>query len=245
MNLLKAYSGLTHQGPYLHLNEDSYFIDIKNKLYMIFDGFGGHGIGDICVKEMIENVKRFYGKIEHDLDATMPFFFSPQYLLEGNALINSAYFAHRQLCFDNAQKEMAQRGGASGILVAEAEEIVTLLSVGNCRAYLFRQQQLEKIFVEENYFSFNQIKEEQSFNIPSNAFGLFEELRFQVKEIKVREGDIIALLSDGIYLPMIEEDLKNIFNHSSWSLPIKAKKLMEESNSRGNMDNQTVIFLQY
>ena len=37
----------------------AYDINSLNDLYMIFDGFGGHGVGDKCVEELKLNIKKF------------------------------------------------------------------------------------------------------------------------------------------------------------------------------------------
>ena len=89
---LKIFSAETHQGPYLNINEDGCDYDFSNNIYMILDGFGGSGVGDKVVREIKDNIKRFYTQIASDINATMPFFYSPKYLIEGNALINSLIF---------------------------------------------------------------------------------------------------------------------------------------------------------
>ena len=46
---LKGFSSKTHQGPFLQTNEDDIDVDLINDLFLIFDGFGGAGIGDRTV----------------------------------------------------------------------------------------------------------------------------------------------------------------------------------------------------
>src|SRR5690554_2697171 len=98
---LKSYTAKTHQGPYLHINEDEVDVDLRNKIYMLIDGFGGSGIGDRVAKEVKETIKRFYTRVGGDPDSTLPFFFSHKYLIEGNALINSMHYAHSLIKKDN------------------------------------------------------------------------------------------------------------------------------------------------
>lgn len=101
---LKSFSAHSDQGPYLQINEDSYDFDLDNNLYMILDGFGGVGVGDIAISSLKENIKKFYTQVSEDPDATLPFFFSPKYLLEGNALINSILYSHNLLVKENMKK---------------------------------------------------------------------------------------------------------------------------------------------
>ncbi|MBP9674229.1 MAG: protein phosphatase 2C domain-containing protein [Bacteriovoracaceae bacterium] len=242
---LKRYAALTHQGPYLNINEDSYDIDIKNKLYMILDGFGGAGFGDVCVAKVKENIRKFYLNASHDKEATMPFFFSQRYLIEGNALVNATQYAHHMLCQDNNQHEMLERAGASGIIVSEAENLMTLVSVGNCEAYFYRQGRVHKIFSEETQFLLMADTATRGMTLPTNALGLFEELEVQTKEIRILAGDQILLLSDGIYAKLNAHDIDNILKNSELTHHQKVKKLLDLSNERGNLDNQTVLLLEY
>ena len=107
---LKRYSAKTDQGPFLNVNEDDVDVDIINKLYLLFDGFGGAGIGDESVKIVRDNIKSFYLKFGSDPDSTFPFYYSPKYLLEGNALVNAINYSHDILKKHNKSKEMSDRG---------------------------------------------------------------------------------------------------------------------------------------
>jgi serine/threonine protein phosphatase PrpC len=60
---LKTFSAKTHQGPYLETNEDGYDFDFENNLFMVFDGFGGSGIGDRIVENLKNEIKKFYTQI--------------------------------------------------------------------------------------------------------------------------------------------------------------------------------------
>ena len=102
---LKTFSAESSPGPFLQVNEDAYDFDLINEVFLLLDGFGGSGVGDVCVTNLKQNIKSFYTKFCADPDATMPFFYSPKYLLEGNAIVNSLLHAHDQLYKDNLKKE--------------------------------------------------------------------------------------------------------------------------------------------
>ena len=50
------------------------------------------------------------------------------------------------------KKEIPKRGGASGIMMAKSDSILTLASVGSCVAYHYRNGVMTKIFVELHKF---------------------------------------------------------------------------------------------
>ncbi len=243
---LKSFTAHSDQGPFLQINEDAYDFDLENNLFMIFDGFGGVGAGDIAVNKLKENIKKFYTQISGDPDSTLPFFYSPKYLVEGNALINAMLYSHRSLMKDNAAKEISNRAGASGIFGALSESVLTLSSVGNCSAYLIRRGKLQKIFVEDSF----QLLSSDSYDghlksMPLSGFGLFPDLYYQVKEIRVFDDDIIVLMSDGVYSRIEEEEIKSSVTKVKTTYKEKISDLFSLSNKRGNLDNQTIMILEF
>ncbi len=243
---IKSFVAESDQGPYLQINEDAYDFDIENNLYMVFDGFGGVGIGDVAVNNLKENMKKFYTQVAEDPDSTLPFFYSPKYLIEGNALINAMLFTHSTLVKDNLSKEVSSRGGASGIFAAKADSILTLASVGNCCAYLCRKGSIKKIFIEDSYkFLSNDDYESHLKTMPMSGFGLFPDLYYQVKEVRLFDGDTIVLMSDGAYSRVSEDEIKAIITNSSLKHKEKITELFALSNSRGNLDNQTTMILEF
>lgn len=50
-------AGVTHQGMVRKLNEDSICIDNTLKLFVVADGMGGHGGGDVASREALEALK--------------------------------------------------------------------------------------------------------------------------------------------------------------------------------------------
>lgn len=240
------FSSESHQGPFLNVNEDGYDFDLDNELFMIFDAYGGHGVGDRCVEDLKLNIKKFYQNFVSDRDATLPFYYSPKYLLEGNALINAALFTHYELYKENLKKSVSMRAGSSGIIMSKSESIMTLLSTGNCRAYLLRLGKLIPIFTDDSMqFLKSDIADGHFKNIPMGGFGLFPDLHYQVREVRLCAGDKLFLLTDGVYGRLDESELNALISKPSINIKTKINELFDLSNSRGNLDNQSCIILEY
>ena len=208
---LKSFSAESSPGPFLQTNEDAYDFDLPNELFMVLDGFGGAGIGDIAVGKLKENVKKFYTKFAADPDSTMPFYFSPKYLLEGNALINSLLFAHNELFKENIKKEYAKRAGASGVFVAKSESIASVVSVGSCATFLYRQGKMERVLIEDSFhFLSGSSSASHLKTMPLSGFGLFPDLYYQVKEIRLQEGDKLVVMSDGVFGRLGPDEIKDV-----------------------------------
>ena len=160
---LKSYAAKTEVGPYLQVNEDDIDVDLTNNLYVIYDGFGGSNIGDKCVSISKENISKFYIKISADPDSTLPFYFSPKYLIEGNALINAVNIAHKEILKYNSTAEMSERGGVCLLAAAQSENILTFVSTGNCLALLYRKNELSFITLPDSLANFSQDDYNQEF----------------------------------------------------------------------------------
>lgn len=243
---LKRYSAATSQGPYLQINEDDHHVDILNNLFLVFDGFGGSNVGDRSVSLLKENISKFYTQMSSDPDSTLPFFFGQRYLLEANVLINAIYNAHNILQKDNMPRELSQKGGASSICSCMSENIMTLISVGNCAALLMRNGHLEKLLIPDDmkYLSSESLSD-NFHSVPMSAFGLYENLQLNVKELRITEGDKILFMTDGAYGRLKDEELTYLLMDSSLNLSHKIKKIFSMANGRGNLDNQTTIILEF
>lgn len=242
---LKSYAAKTDQGPYLQVNEDDLSVDLVSKLFMVYDGFGGSGVGDKAVDLVKETILKFYTKIGGDPDSTLPFYYSHKYLLEGNALINSMYYAHEVLKKQNMERSMNERGGVASVCCSLAENVLTIASTGNCLALLYRMGKITPLLTPDNHeFYVKDFYHRHFYTAPVSGFGLFDELHLEVREAKAQKGDVYLLLTDGVYSRV---DLKEIkYNlDKSISDQEKLEDLFEMANQRGNLDNQTGLILNF
>lgn len=243
---LKSYAASTHQGPYLQINEDGYDFDFENELFMIFDGFGGSGYGDRAVEKLKLDVKNFYNNLSDDPNATMPLYYNPKNLLEGNALINSILNAHQALYKSNTEKTINQRAGASSIVAVRADSLMVLLGTGNCCAYHYRQGSLKKIIHEDTIELLSKADLDKKFRTsPLSALGLYPELTYSLKEVRLLEGDKLLLMTDGLYAHLSEEEILHHLNRISPDAQDRINSLLKLSNTNGNLDNQTAMILEF
>lgn len=244
--MLKQYSAKTHQGPYLEINEDDISVDVLNKLFLLFDGFGGTNIGDVTVKNLKNDITNFYSKVGGDHEATMPYFYDSKYLIETNALLNSILIAHKNLMLKNESLEMNQRGGSSLVGAVITENILSIVNIGNCFACLIRDSHLVPLISPDMMTPpWTTSYEAQFYSYPTNAIGLFSELSYSAREFRLCENDIILMMSDGLYSKVGEKDLLNLSVNSNLRDVEFLEKLFDLSNSRGNQDNQSGIIIRF
>jgi serine/threonine protein phosphatase PrpC len=243
---LKSYAMKTDQGPHLNLNEDVVEADLANNLFMVVDGFGGSNIGDRAAGIIRDNIKRSFTKIAIDPESTLPFFFSHKYLIEGNALINAFFNAHQAVNRDNEDKNLDQRGGGSVLAAAVAENIVTLVSTGNCIAYLYRKGTLTQELMPDSLANVSRDNfEGHRQSMPMSGIGLFEDLHYTVRELKLSNDDLLILMTDGAYGRIDADEIKHILEKYSDKESEAINQLFKLANDRGNLDNQSALILQF
>lgn len=241
---LRAYASKTDKGPYFEVNEDLFDVDLSQNLFMLIDAFGGAGQGDTCAEHIVRHVREMYSRISSDPDSTLPFFYAPQYLLEGNALINAALSTHQLICQENAGKEMSKRAGASGVFLSFSENIVNILSVGCCQAYHYSLGKIQKVYQEDSLNFVNPTAKE-NIKVPLNAFGLYDYLHFIFREAKVLSGDYLILLTDGVYHFLDQDEMKAIVEKNTENLNDAISEMFALANKRSNLDNQSGMILHF
>lgn len=243
---LKSYGMFSNQGPHLNLNEDLVDIDLNHKLFMVIDGFGGSNIGDRAAELAKNTIKRSYTKIAVDPDSTLPFYYSHKYLIEGNALVNAIFAAHQAVNRENENKSMSAKGGASVLVGAMAENVMSFISTGNCSLYLYRKGKLTTVLMPDtlNLLSRDQFRHNNT-SVPFSGLGLFEDIHYSLREVKIAEGDVLIFLTDGIYSYVDEAEIKYAVEKNLENDIEILKMLTKIANERGNLDNQSGLVLQF
>ncbi|MEI8347124.1 MAG: hypothetical protein WCG27_06640, partial [Pseudomonadota bacterium] len=155
------------------------------------------------------------------------------------------YYAHALAKKENHQKSLSQRGGASVLACALAENILTLAAAGNCLAYLYRLGQVEVLIYPDCASALTADDSHRArHTIPNNALGLFEDLSLQMREVRLLEGDLILFMTDGAYSRIRSEEIRH-FLQKETNLTERIDQIFHLSNERGNWDNQTALALQF
>jgi PPM family protein phosphatase len=243
---LKSYAAQTHHGPYLQVNEDAYEFDFENEVFMVFDGFGGSGYGDRAVEKLKQEIKNFYTQISDDPNATMPIYYNPKNLLEANAILNAMMNAHQNLLKSNSERPVNQRAGASAVVAVKADTLLILIGVGNCAAYHFRNGKITQLIIEDTFQYLSKDQFDLKFRTtPMSALGMYPEMGYQLKEVRLAEGDKVLILTDGVYAQLNEDELLYALNKQAPDTQARINSLLKLSNSRGNTDNQTAMIVEF
>jgi len=113
---------ISHPGKKRPLNEDSYDVDLPNRLALVVDGMGGADAGDIASAFVREQLRRN--------------------ILQGDDPVSALKNAGQALRIQRPQQGM-NPSGASALLLTWNQNAFQAAWVGACRAYLFNGRQTQ------------------------------------------------------------------------------------------------------
>ena len=212
---------------------------------VVCDGMGGMAGGEIASKTAAGYISERLGGISEaeELSSVMV-----QITREANVMV-------RELMSDDGQPLKA---GTTMVAIAIKEGELHWCSVGDSKIYIFKDGIFKCLTNEHNYkFLAEQMKNDNSFVYDPNArqdalvsylgAGELKYIDINQETIKLADGDVVMLCSDGLHKVLSEEDIVKHLMDDTIPPEETAKNLTSEAlrNSRGAQDNTTVVVLRY
>lgn len=239
---MKAF-GMSDKGCHRPTNQDRYLI-VQGQGYtavVVCDGMGGARAGELAAELAIDSFA-FY------LDRCMG---ETETVEAGVALREAAAYANIRV-FDKARESDEYEGmGCTLVSALVRDNQVTLVNIGDSRAYLFSARGLKRItvdhsLVEELVRAGTITRAEASThpqkNIITQAVGLEYRLHGDIYYPQVSHGDTLLLCSDGLSNVLERSLMEEILNKHQ-NLEEAAEEMMRKALERGAPDNVTVLLL--
>ena len=216
--------------------EDPAVLATKGCFYAVADGMGGHSAGQIACELALKTVLQvYYANPSPDTEASLR-----HAVGQANALI-----------YDTAQTIPDRQGMGTTLTAAVIlENRVTVVQVGDSRAYLLRQGQLVQL-TEDHSWVAEQVRmgtmtlaeaQVSPFrNIITRSIGTSAAVESDVFTHELGEGDTLVLCSDGLSGHLESAEIQALVETHSPS--VAALSLVEAANERGGRDNITVVVL--
>ena len=232
MTELRA-GGATDTGLVRDHNEDRYLAD--ERLFAVADGVGGHKAGEVASQTAVETLQREFTEPTTD------------------ALIDAVKTANRTV-WNLAETNSDQRGMGTTLtavaLVEDGdEERLAIVNVGDSRAYLLQQGQLEQLtedhslveqLVREGQLTPEEAQVHPQRSIITRALGLDPEVEVDSWELTPYKGDRLLLCSDGLTNEVTDEEIATTLRTVS-DPEEAAKQLVDEARDHGGSDNITCV----
>src|SRR5689334_16016403 len=220
----------TDTGRQRHANEDSYYA--RSPIYVVADGMGGAQAGEVASRIAAD-------VFDEDMGDGNP----------EEQLAARAREANRRI-FERARADASHSGMGTtltGALLASDE--VSIVHVGDSRAYLFREGELRRLtrdhsLVEElrrrGQLTPEEAEEHPQRSVITRVLGPEPDVELDVHTHQARSGDVYLLCSDGLTSMVREERVREILTEAK-TLGAALERLVEEANEAGGRDNITVV----
>jgi PPM family protein phosphatase len=244
--------GATDAGKRRSGNEDAVLIRDDLALYLVADGVGGHGGGEIASRLALRSIENFFGATIRVTHARPEFdrFGIPRDARRLSAAILKANRDVREIA-----GEMAAHKGMGTTVVAACfsptSGLLHVAHVGDSRCYRMRGEHLELLtqdhsiatdIVERRPDLQDDVLERLPMNVVTRALGMSDDLRVSLRSFTVVAGDKYLLCSDGLHGMVGAEELAETLGlHEPAEATVR--RLIANANAAGGADNITAVVI--
>jgi len=234
-------ASITDKGlnPRYTVNEDSYLVMEKERVFAVADGVGGAYAGDVAsrsaLKIISEGVKQF----------------SKQYPDDKIDFLQKLIKAGNDAVYQMGKKNNKQM--ASTIAIMSLEDNFALLGhIGDSRIYVARNgnifqltkdhSKLQELLDQNPQISFDRDKYNDG-HVITRALGVGQNVQPDIQKVILRHDDIFILCTDGIYSHNSNDEMLDNINRNSQDLKLMCETLKRNCYDKGAQDNLTAIVL--
>lgn len=212
-------------------NEDAFLVAEDLGLIAVADGMGGHRGGEVASATALDALRIAF--------------------LAG-AAIEDAVSAANDAVHDQSVADPNLRGmGTTLTAGALIDGMLVLGHVGDSRAYLLREEQLQRVttdhsLVEElvraGELTAAEAEQDPRRSMITRALGLESGVEVDIEQVELADGDRVLLCSDGLTNMVGETDLVAHLVETVDPQDV-ARDLVDAANAAGGVDNITVVVI--
>jgi len=242
--------GKSDVGQQRENNEDCFRIVEALNLFVIADGMGGEAHGEIASAMAVETVVKHCMGEENGASLDVPDVNSG-WSANTSLLFKAAHLANKKI-YDSAEAHPEQQGMGATLTAAWInEEKVSVVHVGDSRAYLLRSGTLQQLTsdhslvaeqVRRGILSGAEAEHSEMQSVLLRALGTQPEIEVDADEHTLFPRDVLLLCSDGLTRMVTEPEIAGTLQ-SELDPAKAAERLVALANDNGGADNVTVVVI--
>jgi serine/threonine protein phosphatase PrpC len=227
-----AYAVASDTGRRRRRNEDNYVV--APPLFAVADGMGGAQAGEVASRLAASALEG------EDSDG-----------LQGLERIDALIQEANRRIYDRASTDPAASGMGTTMTVALVEEMTVAIGhVGDSRAYLVRDEQMEQLtddhslvneLLKSGRLSAEEAHVHPQRSVITRAVGTDPDVDVDGFTIEAEEGDVFLLCSDGLTDMVSDEEILELVHAHRDDLDEAVKALVTAANRGGGEDNITAV----
>lgn len=245
-----ASGGKSDVGQQRGNNEDCYRIVGSLNLFVISDGMGGEAHGEIASGLAVETVVKCCLEAEKDAlpGSTAA---QPGWSKKTKQLFNAVHLANNRI-YESAEAHPEQQGMGATITAAWIEEEkLSIVHVGDSRAYLLRSGALQQLTsdhslvaeqVRRGILTAEEAEHSEMQSVLLRALGTQSEIEVDAEEHTLFPRDVLLLCSDGLTRMVTEPEIAGTLQ-AELDPGRAAERLVALANENGGADNVTVVVI--
>jgi serine/threonine protein phosphatase PrpC len=242
----------TDIGPRRRLNQDEFYVDEAERLFIVSDGTGKSTKEGVTSSEIGVRTIATYLPAQSE-PQTWPFQMNKAHELCETHLRAALKLANHALYQEGLPLEEEwdmQSFAASVAVLWLLEESAFVAHVGDCRVYRMRNGRLDQLTEDHSllndYIKMNKLTPEEieSFphkNVITRALGLQETVQVDVLREKVSLGDLYLLCTDGLHDNLTDKEIAEILSQEDLSKI--SEQLFDRVYRNELADNSTIILV--
>lgn len=234
-------AGATDVGRMREDNQDTFTISTHMGLCLVCDGMGGTREGKAVAESAAKGIPLM---LEETLKKTM----DPS---KAKASIRKVVMKVNDdlLAWGNSDRNL-EGSGATLVMIWFLEDSALLAHLGDSRIYRLREGQLKQMTQDHTLaamlLQMGRIDEESAKTHPgrnrlTRYIGVRPTVPPDIQAVKVKEGDVFLLCSDGLWGVVPPEKIQQIIEEES--LQSACDRLIEAANEGGGPDNITAVLV--
>ena len=222
---------VTHTGRKRRHNEDAYVL--QPPLFAIADGMGGARAGEVASSLAAAALQS--GEVDGN----------------GKERVTALIQAANRSVYERSSRDAEVAGMGTTMTVALVEDAtVTLGHVGDSRAYVLRDGELEQLtddhslvaeLVRGGKLSAEEAEHHPQRSVITRALGTDPDVDVDTFTVEAEDGDVFVLCSDGLTDMVGDDEIGEVLAGSRENLKEAAEELVRRANKAGGQDNITVV----
>jgi serine/threonine protein phosphatase PrpC len=219
----------------------------KGLVLVVSDGMGGALAGDVASRMAVDSVREMLVGTEGEESC------DPGIDLV-DCLRNATVYANLAIHLRSQEDSRCAGMGATFTGAAVKGDSLDLVQVGDSRGYIMRKDQIRlatkdqslvQQLVDVGQISESEAETHMFRNVILQALGAQSEVTPVTGRIRLRQGDLVLLCSDGLSGKLRAEDIHHIVFGCNGDLAKACDALVDEANNRGGEDNITVVLARF
>ena len=230
---MHQFGASTHVGNVRDNNEDSYACDADKELWIVADGMGGLGFGEVASAITTYTVTTL--------------------VREGHGVNQAIEIAHKRIKEFSESDGLGANMGTTIVLLLSQGSLYNIFWVGDSRAYLLDNASFKQITVDhslvQTLIDQGELTPEEALTDPrknavTRALGVqgLETVRADSTSDRWLPGQKILLCSDGLTDCVSDADIESIMR-SDTDDQVVCDKLVEAALAGGGKDNITIVIV--